>query len=168
MNKLEERRKMLQIENKGTWGIKSVTIPTFREKEYLITKDEYKLYRCLEEIFKETNIKVSTQVALNQIIEANTRRYYEINPNDCIMNKFKGLSIDFVLFNISTCKVICCIELNGKEHEIDKERIERDKFLKETFELTKIPLIQIKTQEKYNQEEIKKIIEIELNNKESN
>ena len=165
MEKLEEKRKMIQIEKKGIWGIKSVIIPTFKTKDYFITNDEYKMYRCLEEIYKDTNVRISTQVALNQIIEGNTKRYYTENPNENIMNKFKGLSIDFVLFNIITHKIICCIELNGKEHSEDNKRIERDEFLRETFELLEIPLIEIKSQESYIQEDIKNIIELELKNK---
>lgn len=163
---IEEKRKMLQIEEHGTWGIKSVTIPTFRLKNFLMSADEYKMYRCLEEIYKNTNIRISVQVAINQILEANTKRYYADNPLDCIMNKFKGLSIDFVLFDIKTGKILCCIELNGKEHETDKERIERDNFLKETFELLDVPLIMIKSQDKYSQNEIKNIINIETKIKE--
>jgi hypothetical protein len=164
MKELEERRKVLQIEEKGTWGTKYVKIPTFRVKEYIITNDEHKMCRCLEEIYKKTDIRISIQVALNQIIEANTRRYYDKeDPNECVMNKFKGISIDFVLFNIKNNKIICCIELNGKEHETDKKRIERDSFLRETFELLEIPLIQITSKEIYNQDEIKRIIEKECN-----
>ena len=98
MKILEEKRKMLQIEENGTWGIKSVTIPTFRLKEHILSKDELKMYRCLEEIYKDTNIKISTQVALNQIIEINTRRYHK----DWITTKMQGISIDFVLFDIIT------------------------------------------------------------------
>lgn len=158
MKILEEKRKTLQIEEKGTWGIKSVTIPTFRMKDYFITKDEHRMYRCLEEIYKNTNIKIAVQVALNQILEANTKRYYTEDPNENIMNKFKGLSIDFVLFDVNTNKIICCIELNGLEHEKEIERIKRDSFLKETFDFLKVPLIKIKSQEKYNQNKIKNII----------
>jgi len=165
MEKLEEKRKMMQIEEKGVWGIKSVTIPTFKTKDYFITNDEYKMYRCLEEIYKNTNTRISTQVALNQIIEGNTKRYYTENPNENIMNKFKGLSIDFVLFDIITHKTICCIELNGKEHTENNKRIERDKFLKETFELLEIPLIIMESQESYVQKDIKNIIEFEMKSK---
>lgn len=167
MKKFDEKRKMVQIEEKGIWGIKSVKIPTFRMKKYIMTKDEHKFYRCLEEIYKGTDIKISIQVALNQILEANTRRYYTSEVNECITNKFKGLSIDFVLFNIKTCQTVCCIELNGNEHDKNNERIERDTFLKETFELLKLPLIIIRSQENYKQNEIKQIIEFEIKNKES-
>ena len=167
MKNFEEKRKMLQIEEKGIWGITSVKIPTFRPKEFIISKDEYKFYRCLEEIYKGTDIKISIQVALNQILEANTRRYYTPEANECITNKFKGLSIDFVLFNIKTCQTVCCIELNGIEHEKNNERIERDTFLKETFEALKLPLIIIKSQSNYKQNEIKQIIEYEIQSKES-
>ena len=162
-----EKRKMVQIEEKGVWGIKSVTIPTFKTKDYFITSDEHKMYRCLEEIYKNTNIRISTQVALNRIIEGNTKRYYTENPDENIMNKFKGLSIDFILFDIKTYKIICCIELNGKEHAEDLKRIERDKFLEEIFEYLEIPLIIIETQESYIQKEIKEIIEFNLKSKRS-
>ena len=74
----------------------------------------------------------------------------------------QGISIDFVLFDIITRKTICCIELNGTEHETDKQRMERDNFLKETFELLQVPLIPIKSTERYNQTEIKNIIETKI------
>lgn len=158
----KERRKMLQIEKEGIWGVTSVTIPTFKSKIYIMTTDEHKMYRCLEEIYKNTNVKISIQVALNQILEANTKRYFSKNYKKSIINRFIGISIDFVLFDIKTNKILCCIELNGKEHETDIERIERDKFLRETFELLDIPLIMIKSQEIYKQNEIKEIINFEL------
>lgn len=163
----EERRKMLQIETKGTFGIKYVTIPTLRLKNNgkLLTKDEINMYKCLNNIYKNTNIKISTQVALNQIIEANTKRYYTEKKEECITNKFKGMSIDFILFNKDNSKILCCIELNGEEHYKEKNKIERDTFLKETFELLEIPIIFIKSRESYEENEIKEIINIEIKNK---
>lgn len=158
MGKFKEKREMVQIEEAGIWGVKSVKIPTFRAKAYIMTKDEHKLYRCLEEIYKNTDIRISVQVALNQIIEANTRRYYK----DYITTKIQGISIDYVLFDIKNNKTICCIELNGSEHEIDPQRIERDKFLQETFDFLKLPLIVIKSRSSYIQNEIKEIIEQEI------
>ena len=127
MEKLEERnvknkREVFQIVEKGIWGKKCETIPAFRIKKYILSLDEHNLYRCLEEIYKGTYIRISTQVALNQIIKGNTQRYYTKNPKENVMEKIKGLSIDFVLFDITNNKIICCIELNGKEHDEDPER----------------------------------------------
>ncbi len=154
-----DRRKMKQIEEKGIWGTKYVIIPNFKEKEEpFISKDEFKMYRCLEEIYKDTDIRISTQVALNQILQINTKRYEEK-----LLKHYIGRSLDFVLFNPKNQKIICCIELNDKTH-INK-RTERDIFLQEAFEYTSIPIIFIASQDNYNQKEIKEIINRELNEK---
>lgn len=150
----DKRKKIKQIEKNGVWGIKYSIIPSYVEKENFFNKDEYKLYICLKEIFKNSKIDIFPQVALNQIVKINTKRNYEkLYDNYC------DRSIDFVLYDNENYKIKCCIELNGRTHEILQNRKERDEFIKEVFEFTEIPLIFIKTREYYNQNEIKEEIE---------
>lgn len=160
--KEEKRKKCMQIEKKGIWGIKYTLIPSYIEKEKFFNKDEYKLYICLKEIFKNSKIDVFPEVALNQIIKINTKRNY-----DGLYSNYCDRSIDFLLYDLENEKIYCCIELNGSSHE-KENRKERDEFLKETFEYTKIPLIFIKTRDYYKQDEIKQIIENEIIEKEMN
>jgi glutaredoxin len=154
----EKRIKIKQIEKKGIWGIKYSIIPSYIEKENFFNKDEYKLYICLKEIFKNTKIDIFPEVALNQIIKINTKRDYKK-----LYNNYCDRSIDFTIYDNENEKIICCIELNGESHEIQKRK-ERDEFLKEAFEFTKIPLIFIKSKNYYNQQEIKNIIEKNIQN----
>ena len=171
MEKYKEKRKTIQITEKGIWGTKCTTIPEFRTIKPFITEDEYRLYRCLEAIYKKNkDVKIFVQVALNRIIESNDRRYYEDTPEESVMNKFKGISIDFALYSKKEQKIFCCIELNGKEHHNDPKRIERDIFLTETFELLEIPIIMIESRKEeknklYEQDEIKNKINNEIEKK---
>ena len=160
MENFDRRKNIIQIEQKGIWGVKNTIIPNFISyNNTFISNDEFKLYNCLKLIYNDKYI-ISTQVALNRIVKINTRRNEEK-----LQKEYWSRSIDFVIYNTKTMKIECCIELNGKEHEKDKNRKERDIFLQEVFEYIEFPLIIIKTQEYYNKEEIKKIIEIEKSKK---
>lgn len=160
--KEEKRKKCIQYEKKGIWNIQYSIIPSFVEKEDFFNKDEYKLYLCLKEIYKNTKIEIFPEVALNQIIRINTKR----NEKD-LYRMYCARSIDFVLYNIEKQKIYCCIELNGTSHDLENRK-ERDVFLKETFEYIKLPLVFIKTRDYYKQEDIKEIIETEISEKEIN
>lgn len=152
MYKDEKRKKVKQLYKKGIWNIEYAIIPSFVEKENFFTKNEYKLYICLKEIFKKSKIDIFYQVALNQIVTINTKR----NAKNLYKN-YCDRSIDFVLYNNEEYKIKCCIELNDITHE-NENRKERDIFLKEVFEYTNIPLIFIKSMEFYEPKEIEKII----------
>lgn len=158
----EKRKKCVQYEKKGIWNIQYSIIPSYIEKEDFFNKDEYKLYLCLKEIYKNTKIEVFPEVALNQIIKINTKR----NEKE-LYKRYCDRSIDFVLYNNEKKKVYCCIELNGTSHDTENRK-ERDTFLKETFEYINIPLIFIKTRDYYSQENIKQIIDEEIIEKEIN
>lgn len=160
--KEEKRKKCIQYEKKGIWNIQYSIIPSFVEKEEFFNKDEYKLYLCLKEIYKNTKIEVFPEVALNQIIKINTKR-----NKDELYKRYCDRSIDFVLYNIEKQKIYCCIELNGTSHDMENRK-ERDVFLKETFEYINLPLVFIKTRDYYKQEDIKEIIETEISEKEIN
>ena len=156
MENWDKRKIVKQIEQKGIWGVKNTIIPNFVTYDTsFITNDEFKMYNCLRQIYNNDYI-ISTQVALNRILKINTRRNEEK-----LQNEYWARSIDFVIYNTKTMKIECCIELNGKEHEEEKNRKERDIFLQEVFEYIEFPLIFIKTQEFYKPEEIKKIIKLE-------
>ena len=127
----------------------------FLKKENFLNQSEHKLYFALKKLSnKFKNIEISTQVAINQIIEINENRK-EINKifNNAINKK----SIDFVLWDINTTKIICCIELNGESHKL-LERKARDEYLKIIFEKLNIPLIFLETKNYYDYEKIEEIL----------
>lgn len=160
METKEEKRKVKQIEKIDEKGqLKYVIIPNYRIKDNMLTHDEIKLYKCLKEIFENTDIVIFSQVALGQILEINNKR-----KKTALENRIFRKNIDFVLYNIKTEKIMCCIELNGSIHK-DKEKQERDVFLDECFEYTEIPLIFINNQKYYYQEQIKKLIKDEITKK---
>lgn len=84
------------------------------------------------------NYDIFPQVAINRIIKQNNRREQELERE---------------LF------AICCIELDGIEHQIDKKRLERDFVINDMFKSAEIKLIRQPVQELYNKDVmIKKIM----------
>lgn len=163
MEILGERRKIEQIPVYDEEGrIDYYKIPNYTLKENFMTCNERKFMRTLITIIQKLNIKdkpnnifwqISTQVALNRIININNKR------NSALYEEIKNKSIDYVLYDLNTGKILCCIELDGKEHIENKERKERDillsKMLKEV-----VKIIHIDCSSNYSEDEIlKKIIE---------
>lgn len=163
MEKLEERRKIEQIPVYDEEGrIDYYKIPNYTLTENFMTCNERKFMRTLITIIQKLNIKdkpnnifwqISTQVALNRIININNKR------NSALYEEIKNKSIDYVLYDLNTGKILCCIELDGKEHIENKERKERDILLSKMLkEIVKI--IHIDCNTNYNEDEIlKQIIE---------
>ena len=109
------------------------------KKDYILTNNELKFYKILQEITNQFELTIFTQVALNQIIKAkNKKSFYKI------CNK----SIDYVITNnIGMIKI--CIELDDITHN-RPDRIERDKFINELFKSVEIPLLRIPVKNSYN------------------
>ena len=153
----EEKRNKTIItrQEKDTYGnIVRTIIPEYKRKKFL-TEDERKMLACLNGIYENNKkIQVLTQVAINSILEYNDRR-----NTQKLKEQIYKKSIDFVIYNIEENRIICCIELNGKEHIIRYDRLERDKFIEKIFKDASIKLRFIQSQSFYNQLEIRKIIE---------
>lgn len=160
--KRKDKQKIQYLNNDGECPIQTIIkkepyiiIPCFTKKEYYINESEYRLYKTLEQIYKNSNIKISTQVAINQILNINERR--EIKNKE-FNEKISKKSIDFVLFNLETRQILCCIELNGTSHHLEKRK-KRDEYINEIFKTSKIPLIFIENKNFFKQDEIKKMID---------
>lgn len=161
MEILEERRKIEQIPVFDENGrIEYYKIPNYSLKKEFITCRERNFMRVLINIIQKLNeeykekkifLQISTQVALNRIIDINNKR------NTTLYEEIRNKSIDYVLYDLNTGKIICCIELDGKEHVENIERKNRDillsKMLKEV-----VKIIHIKCSNNYNEEEIIKLI----------
>lgn len=158
---MEEKRKIEQIPIYDEEGrIEYYKILNYKRHKNFMTKNEIKFFRELLKIIKEYNEKnkinsylvVFSQVALNRIIEINNLR----NCNNLI-EEIKNKSIDFTIYDINNDKILCCIELDGKEHEENQERKNRDKLLDKIFKDI-IKIIHIKNKEEYSKEEIINIL----------
>lgn len=161
MEILEERTKIEQIPVFDENGrIEYYKIPNYSLKQEFITCRERNFMRVLINIIQRLNeeykdnkifLQISTQVALNRIIDINNKR------NSALYEEIKYRSIDYVLYDLNTGKIICCIELDGKEHFENIDRKNRDillsKMLKEV-----VKIIHIKCSKNYNEEEIIKLI----------
>lgn len=165
MDKLEERRKVEQIPIYDKDGrIEYYKIPNYTIRNEFMTNYERNFMRTLINIVKRLNeeykedkifLQISTQVALNRIIDINNRRNAEL------YEEIKNKSIDYVLYDLNNGKILCCIELDGIEHEKNVDRKTRDILLKKMLnEVVKI--IHIKANNEYNENEIiKKIKEVD-------
>ncbi len=147
-----EKRKMKELEILDDKGMLDYTIiPNYKIKEEFITENELKLYKVLKKVAYELKLDIFTQVALNRILEINNRR-----KQQQLRNRIDRKSIDFVLYDEKTKKIVCCIELDDSTHERE-ERIERDLFLDKIFKDT-IKLIRIKVQNYYDYNKILNMI----------
>ena len=147
-----EKRKMKELEILDDKGMLDYTIiPNYKIKEEFITENELKLYKVLKKVAYELKLDIFTQVALNRILEINNRR-----KQQQLRNRIDRKSIDFVLYDEKTKKIVCCIELDDSTHERE-ERIEKDLFLDKIFKDT-IKLIRIKVQNYYDYNKILNMI----------
>ena len=129
-------------------------MPNYKIKEEFITENELKLYKVLKKVAYELKLDIFTQVALNRILEINNRR-----KQQQLRNRIDRKSIDFVLYDEKTKRIVCCIELDDPTHERE-DRIERDLFLDKIFK-DAIKLIRIKVQNYYDYNAILHMIKIE-------
>lgn len=137
---METKRKIIQEELKNEFGeLEGMFIPNYRKKEHFISNPEYKLYKTLKEIYKDNeNIEIFVQVALNSIIEFNNERAKQYFS----YFRLEERSIDFVVYNTDRKNpgILYCIELNDKTHDEKEERKDRDRIIKDIFDIAKIKI----------------------------
>lgn len=156
MEILEEKRKIEQIPVYDEDGrISYYKIPNYSKRKEFLTINERKFMKelikatkTLNEIYKEKNIhiQISSQVAINRIININNRRMPEL------YEEIRDKSIDFVLYNIVNGEILLCIELDDSTHE-DEERKKRDTLLEKMFEGT-VNIVHFKAKSEYTESEI--------------
>lgn len=152
----DDRRKLEQIPVLDEDGrIEYYKIPNYTLRKEFLTATERKFLRILINIIKKLNedkekniyLQVSTQVAINRIIDINNKR------NSALYEEIRDKSIDYVLFDINSGNIITCIELDDNSHITDEKRIKRDKLLDKMFNEI-APIIHIKPANEYNETKI--------------
>ena len=118
-----------------------------------MTESEIKFYKYLitelQKLQRIYNLKLQIfpQVAINRIIKQNNRRETELEK------KIFARSIDFLIYNLDTEDIFCCIELDGKDHETEEKK-KTDEILDEALKSAKIKLIRQKVKNHYEENEI--------------
>ncbi len=132
----DDRRKLEQIPVLDEDGrIEYYKIPNYKLRKEFLTMAERKFLRVLINIVKKLNenenknmyFQISTQVAINRIIDINNKR------NTALYEEIKDKSIDYVLYDMNSGNIIACIELDDNTHVNDPKRIERDKLIDKMF-----------------------------------
>ena len=116
-----------------------------------MTNTELQFYNLLKKITSKYELELFTQVALNQIIKADSKR-----GNLQIGAK----SIDFVITD-KYGNIKICIELDDYTHQ-RKDRIKRDNLVNELFRKVKIKLLRIPIEQAFIVERIEKTIKESL------
>lgn len=129
-----------KIENITTKIIENENRKYYEKKRYLITKSEYILYKRLIQICNKYDLIVNSQVPLYQIINI------KLNKGDKnylkYFNKIKSKSIDFVIIDKTTTRILQCIELDDYTHYY-YNRQKRDVFINTLFKDLDIKLLRI-------------------------
>ena len=129
-----------KIENIPTKIIENENRKYYEKKRYLITKSEYILYKRLIQICNKYDLIVNSQVPLYQIINI------KLNKGDKnylkYFNKIKSKSIDFVIIDKTTTRILQCIELDDYTHYY-YNRQKRDTFVNTLFKDLDIKLLRI-------------------------
>ncbi len=125
-----------------------VTKKRLIENRNFLRNDEKKLFTILNRIIRDKNIV--PQVHLSDLAEVkigyrdHDNLYYELNR----------FIFDFVIFD-KDFKPEIVVELNGKSHFFLKNRINRDAIVKNLTENLDIKLIEITTDEIFDEDKIK-------------
>lgn len=147
-----ENRIMKEIEITDEKGmLKYTIIPNYRLKDEFITETEFKFYKALKKVAYELKLNLFTQVALNRILVVNNRRNQQQ-----LRNRIDKKSIDFVLYDEKTKKIIVCIELDDSSHK-RTDRKQRDEFLDDMLKDI-VTLLHIKPENYYDCEVLKQKI----------
>jgi len=151
---MEEKREIEQRKIYDEDGkLKYTIIPNYVKTDYFMSANEIRFYKFLvnviikiKQIYNE-NLEIFPQVAINRLIKQNNRRETEL-AKDIFCR-----SIDYVIYDKDNDIIKCCIELDGEEHNTDKERIKRDKIINNAFK-DNIKLIRQPVVEYYSEKEL--------------
>ncbi len=130
----------------------------YEKIETLFSKSERSLLGVLKLAIEDRAI-VFGKVRVADVIKpkkSKSRKEWQI-----AFNKISSKHFDFIICKKECLSIICAIELDDKSHE-SKKRKKRDDFLNKSCSSAKLPLIHIKAKDKYDINEIRKIIKEHL------
>ena len=128
----------------------NIDLTMYEKNDYVMTQTELKFYRELKKVTDKMELTIFPQVDLERFIKVK-------DNNNKDRNRIKSRSIDFTIVNNKNCKIICCIELDDYTHNWENVK-KSDEFKNNLFNKVGLKLYRIKVAEKYNIEDIEKII----------
>ena len=128
----------------------------FQKKPSIMRRDEWLFYEVITRLYGE-KYTIFPQVRLSDIITVKEN----IKDHDNLYREIDHRSIDFAFFDNESLSPILAVELNGASH-FQMNRKNRDQKISNILTKAGIQFIAIPVQEKYNEEEIQKLINLFL------
>ena len=127
------------------------------KRERVLTKNELRLFQCLQKIAAEKGLVVFPMLRVSELIrvkkQTSRKRYYKF------LNQISRKHIDFTLCDAEDNRIFCCVELQDLKRDA-KNLEKRDAFIMELFAKTEIPLARVKSsREEYDAEALWAMIE---------
>ena len=116
----------------------------------IMTPTEQDFYEELKYVTDKLNMTIFSQVNMERLIKVKDGNWGD-------RGRIKSRSIDYVIVNNRTNKVVCCIELDDYTHNYRSVK-ETDDFRNELFKKVGIPLHRIKVSRYYCAEDISHMI----------
>lgn len=133
-----------------------------KQADSLLTSTELKFYEYLKAAVKD-DFGISLKTRLFDLFDFNERKAGWIS-NQLHLNKIGKKHIDFVLFDLITAKIICCIELDDWTH-IKKVNRKNDEVKNEYLRSVNIPLLRIPVANTYDVIKLRNQINVYKENK---
>ena len=124
----------------------------YRLREYFLSTPELALFRILQRMVGRHYL-ICPKVALNDI-------FYIVRPNENVhfFNKFFRKHVDFLLCEPDTLRPAIGIEMVKPVSRAETR--ESDQFMSELFLSTGLPLVHIRSSERYSEKELTELFEL--------
>lgn len=116
--------------------------------ERLLTEAEQRFFSVLEPLVTPACV-LSSKVRLADL--------FTVRPGpggQAAFNRIRSKHIDFVLTEPGTSRVLCGIELDDRSHE-RPDRVERDRFVNELFQVHGVPLMRVPVRRQYEVQDLR-------------
>ena len=126
----------------------------YTRRQNLLTPEELRFYMVLSECINNRAI-IFVQIRLADIFAV--KKNIDKKEYHGKLNRITSKSIDFVICEKETLKILFAIELDDKSHERESRK-QRDAFVNKLFADNELPLIRIPTRKNYSEVSIKEQI----------
>ena len=122
----------------------------YTRRQNLLTSEELRFYKVLNE-YINNRAAIFVQIRLADIFAV--KKNIDKKEYHGKLNRITSKSVDFVICEKETLKILFAIELDDKSHECESRK-QRDVFVNKLFSDNELPLIRIQTQKKYSVDSI--------------
>ncbi|SEQ49182.1 Topoisomerase DNA binding C4 zinc finger [Virgibacillus subterraneus] len=130
-------------------NVKEETKLPYAMRDDFLSNAELSFYKVLQQYIGNRAI-ICPKVSLQDIFFVHASNQSERSTYN---NKISRKHVDFLLCSTDTVKPICGIELDDRSHQ-RADRIERDKFVEEVFEIANLRLVRFQNKKAYSFAEI--------------